>query len=358
MPPVKNNFLFNFAASYTGGGYKRLSEFARLMEQRGGACFIINPRSRAIEREFPGNAYFYGQSSLLGRLFNDCSYLPAILAITGKPDLYYAYGIPVYSRGGVVNWFHVSNVLPLAPAGIPISLFDRIKLGILRWKIRRNLKNADVISAESQYSLDLLGPRTGAKLVKSVNGSDDEIDAMNSGQAPGAGGPAVVVGTYRYKALGDCYRIFRMLKQTDPGLRLEIIGSPEYVPRELSMDPDVVLRGLLPRAQVVASLRAGKHYISATYIENSYNAASEGVFLCEESYISDIGPHLELLKGSQFAVVPVPGMARKILHVKRRDARVTNLRRWDEILSDVIRVTREEMEARTHRPARIGAPPF
>jgi hypothetical protein len=83
-------------------------------------------------------------------------------------------------------------------------------------------------------------------------------------------------------------------------------------------------------------LRRAKYYISTTHIENSYNAASEGVFFADESYISDIGPHRELLANAPIERVSVPHMNRSVLHVRREHLSGANLTTWQDVIADVI----------------------
>ena len=146
---IKNKFLFNFAVSYSGGGFKRLYEYAKWFSENGGAWFIIHPRCGSLINEFPNNQFFLAAQPRYERIFNDCGYLDTIWSEIGQPDLYYSYGIPTYVPFGKINWFHLSNVLPLGSQGIPLPLFDRLKLGYLGWRIIHNFQNADVISAES-----------------------------------------------------------------------------------------------------------------------------------------------------------------------------------------------------------------
>jgi hypothetical protein len=94
--------------------------------------------------------------------------------------------------------------------------------------------------------------------------------------------------------------------------------------------------GLLKRSEVIDCLRESKYYISMTFIENSYNAASEGIFLADESYISDIGPHQELLDGIKFTRTYFPGLGRSILHVARHELSGHNLKSWNNVTSEMI----------------------
>src|SRR5262249_9092459 len=148
---VANAFLFNFAASRSEGGYKRLYEYSRWFNSRGGAWFAIHPLCEPLRQQFPRNRYFIVDRSNLKRLCDDWSYLRPLLQTIGQPELYYAYGIPLYARIGQVNWAHLNNVLTLSTRDVPLSLFHRMKVAYLGGRIRRGFALADVISAESQY---------------------------------------------------------------------------------------------------------------------------------------------------------------------------------------------------------------
>lgn len=337
---IENNYIFNFSASYSGGGYKRLGEYIKAFNFKGGATFIINPRCRDLAGKFPNNKYFFVEQPLYERILSDCAYMPAILRDHGKPDLYYSYGIPIYSRVGKVNWFHLSNALPLAPSGIPMTLFDNLKMRYLGWRIRNCLINADVVSAESKFSLALFDSKEKERLFLSVNGSNDELDLSNSNHDFKKDNIAVVIGTYRYKAIEDSFRVFEMIRQChSPYLKLVIIGFRDYIPKNIRINSNVITTGLLARHDVIAYLRKAKYYISTTHIENSYNAASEGVFFAEESYISDIGPHRELLINMPFDIIPIPNVAKPVLHIKQCEITADNLKSWHAVITEMVEKT-------------------
>ena len=346
---IENRFLLNFAASYSEGGYKRLEAYARWFNSRGGAWFAIHPRCSHLLTEFPNNRYFPVESSRLGRLFDDWGYLQAIGRTIGRPELYYSYGIPLYLRFGRVNWFHLSNVLPLGSRNIPLSLADQLKFRLLGQRIRRGFALADVISAESRYSLGLVAGSGCPNLCLSVNGSDDELQSMRGLDAQPKDNIAVVLGTYRYKALEESWRVYQQLRATNRGLKLVIIGSEKFIPRKLCRDPQVIVRGVLERSEVNDALRKARFYISTTYAENSYNAASEAIFLADESYVSDIGPHRELLATSRFQRVCVAGVGRPLLYTRRSELSSTVLKSWDCVVTEMTATARSALQS--HWPA-------
>jgi len=342
---VQSRFLFNFAASYSTGGYKRLYEYAKWFNGNGGAWFVIHPRCAQLVAEFPHNQFYIATQPRIQRLYNDCAYLNKIEQEIGQPELYYSYGIPLYYRVGRVNWFHLSNVLPLLAGSIPLSLIARLKFAYLGKRMRSGFARADVVSAESASSLKLLGEVRPEKLFLSVNGSDDELASLSAANNATKEGIATVVGTASYKALQDSFRLFEMLRKSDSRLTLMIFGNPKWIPGELTRKHNVVVRGMEPRSTVIECLRKTRIYISTTRIENSYNAAAEGIFLADESYISDIGPHRELLLGMPFEEILVPGVRTALLHVHRDRLTGANLQSWETVIVKMITRFHEALRA-------------
>ena len=331
-----NKFLFNFSASYSGGGFKRLFAYAKWFNEHGGACFLIHANCDALIKLFARNRYFIVNQSKLQRFLNDSDYLDTIGKEIGIPDLYYSYGIPIYYKFGRVNWFHLSNVLPLCMRGVSLPLLDKVKLYFLGHRIKINYKNMDIISAESNYSLNLVKTSYLTKLVVSVNGSDDEILFQSRNIIEKKDATAVVMGTYQYKALGDSYAVFQMLRQVDAQLKLIIIGDKKKIPRKLLENEHVVATGYLNHNQVIEQLQKSTYYISTTQIENSYNAASEGIFFADESFISDIGPHRELIAGMSFEKVSIPKVKKPMLYIKKENISSQNLKTWNIVVSEMI----------------------
>jgi hypothetical protein len=355
---VGNPFLLNFAASYAEGGYKRLHAYAEWFDRHGGAWFAIHPQCSHLIAQFPNNRYFPVARSRVTRLVDDWSYLRTIGRTIGRPELYYSYGIPLYLPFGQVNWFHLSNVLPLRTAGIPVSWPDRLKFFLLGQRIRRGFALADVISAESRSSLGLIDPHTCSNMLVSVNGSDDELQSMRTPSTQPKDNIAVVLGTYRYKALEESWCVFRQLKAGNPGLRLEIIGNGKFVPERVRRDPDVVVHGVLQRAAVIDRLRRCRFYISTTYAENSYNAASEAVFFADESYISDIGPHRELLATSRFQRIWIAGVPRPLLHTLRSGLSSDALKSWDDVITEMVTTARRTLAPMLAQKLTPGPPRY
>jgi|APSaa5957512535_1039671.scaffolds.fasta_scaffold28184_1 hypothetical protein len=334
---IKYKFLFNFSVTRTGGGLKRLYEYTKWFHKRGGAWFVIHPNCEFLIEEFPNNEYFTVSQVRAQRVLKDCNYLPDIREKIGTPDLYYSYGIPIYYRFGRVNWVHISNILPFKSQGMGLSLFDKyIKYPILSRKMKGNYKNADIISAESCNSLNLIKDQDVDKLFLSVNGSNDELFFLRNKFEMVKSNIAVVVGTQKYKALLDSYHVFKALKKKNKFLKLLVIGGRESIPVELMSSKDVIAIGVLRQGDVIEYLKKAKYYISTTLVENSFNAASEGVIFADESYISDIPPHRELLENEPFEQVSISHVSNPVIRIKREGIVGVNLKLWDDIIFELI----------------------
>jgi hypothetical protein len=354
---VAHRILFNFSASPVGGGLKRLREYARWFDANGGAWFMIHQRCRSLAEEFPGNRFFIIGQSRLARMVDDFASVRRTLADLGSvPACYFAYGVPLYGRVGRVNWFHLSNVLPLAWRGIPLPVQSRLRFRLLGRQIVRGLPHADVISAESQASLALFGAECRDRLFESVNGSDDELrEARRAAGAPRRP-VAVAVGTYPHKDLPESCAVFDVLKRTDAALQLAVYGDESLISPSIRARPDVAVRGNRPRAEVIDELLQARYYLSTTRIENSYNAASEGVFLAEESYVSDIGPHRELLGRLPHERVALTASQRPLIHVRRSDLSTAHLKTWTGVITDMNARIDRALQACAERASDLATP--
>lgn len=71
-------------------------------------------------------------------------------------------------------------------------------------------------------------------------------------------------------------------------------------------------------------------------MENSFNAASEGMIFADEAYISDIAPHRELLESESFERVSMSHLSNPVLRVKGEDIKGKNLKLWDDIIIEMV----------------------
>lgn len=329
-----HNYLFNFSASYIGGGHKRMIEFVKYFNHLGGAIFILNSNSYIEVLSYTNNKYYFIKNNNLKRLLFGESYINKIISVHSNIDFYYSYGIPVEKRIGKLNWLHISNILPLSQDNIKFSIYSKFKNKYLGYLIKKSFNKVNYISAESKFSLSLVDSKFKDKLVLSVNGADDELLEFNTNFIKEE--IAIVIGTLGYKAINESFLVFKFLQKTNKNLKLYIIGNDKFIPNYITENNDVITTGLIDRSTVIQYLKKAKYYISNTKIENSYNAASEGIFFAEESFISNIPVHLELLNNSPFNHIKIEGCSNSMLNIKKHNLSIGILVNWSEVISDVI----------------------
>ena len=327
-------YLFNFSSSYSGGGLKRLMSYIEWFNKKGGAHFIVNDKLNGKLDGFSKNRFHYVSLTRFQKLINTQRYVDDVIKEMHKCDIYYSYNIPLKQNGAKIKWFHLSNVLPFTSMSkFNIPLRRRIELSWLGILTKRGLRYSDFISAESEYSLKLLSLDNNMKSLVSVNGSDQEIDLITSHSSSSANNNiAVIVGTYHHKNIIDSYKIYKHLKADNRDLKLIIIGDIDTVPQFIRDNPQTVLKGVIHHDETIKILANAAFYINTSQIENSWNAASEGVFLAKESFISNIPPHCELLKDSSIKIIDHLGTLLPIMHVSRDELNRDRLKTWDDTI--------------------------
>jgi hypothetical protein len=312
---LKTKWLMNFSSSYIGGGSKRLIETAKCFDKSNGGHFIIHQKSYNLVKEYSHNNVFYVVNpNRIRRLFNDGHYLKNILNITGTPEIYFSYGIPVFYKIGKINWFHISNALSLTTNKIDITPIQRLKMILLKHRILNSLDNVRIISGESEFSLNLL---------KSVSKNKFESTFFNV--LPNGFNPcenknivrkvkeeehyAITIGTLKYKKLSVAFNLFRFLQKKDAKLKkFYIIGNKHDLPNEIKYNENVVVDVGSNREDLIHLLSNAEYYISASQIENSSIAALEGLIFSKYVVLSDIPPHREMLKDIDFEELYIDGM--------------------------------------------------
>lgn len=333
------NFLFNFSSSYSGGGLKRLLAFSEWFNKNGGANFIVHENLYGKLDNFSFNNYYYINISKFKKLLNNNKYVYDILGKIDKCDFYYSYNIPIKNTTAKKSWFHLSNVLPFTNmSNFNIPFKRKIELWWLGALTRKCLNNFDFISAESRFSINMLDLDSRKKCQVSPNGSDEEIQTIsNFVNQDIEKNYAVVIGTYHHKNLMDSYKIFKHLETNNIGLKLAIFGEKQTVPYQIKKDVNIELYGVTEHKEVLKFLANCKFYINTTMIENSWNAASEGIFLARESYISKIPPHNELLSDIKTTTSKTLDIFDKVMHVSRDNLKISKLITWEEIIKEMIK---------------------
>ena len=96
----------------------------------------------------------------------------------------------------------------------------------------------------------------------------------------------------------------------------------------------------LPHCQVLTLLSSARFYINTSKVENSWNAASEGVLLARESFISGIKPHLELV---DIIAHDKYIFENGIVHVEKKNLTSKGLLTWSNIILDMIKTMDDEI---------------
>lgn len=335
-----SKFLFNFSSSYSGGGLKRLVEFSKWFSLNGGATFLINQKSAFLIEKYPSNKYIVPEISKISRLLNKEDYLSKLK--DEKFDLYYSYGIPITMKVAKVNVLHISNVLPFVKNDFGYNFIEKLKFSLLKFYFFKSLGKTDVLSAESDFSISLFKNKFNGNKIVSKNGSDDEIEFFEKNkhntEERKYGSYAVVLGTHKHKAIQDSYNLFREIREKEGLDKLKIIGSKDQIPENVLADESVELLGVLDRSDVMDLLGKAKIYISTTKIENSYNAASEAIFLVNKSYISAIPPHVELLDGFKLKIEKFDSVSSDIIEVNANEVDIRNLVNWDTVIKQIVKL--------------------
>lgn len=298
----KRNFewWFNFAASPTGGGLKRLLETASWFNPRGGALFFVNTKLRNLQiwQELRHNQYVFAYPDPIQKLLIYAPYLQEAMEAYDLPNTYFAYGQPLAQRIGRRNWLHISNALTLE-RNVTLDLPTRVKNAILGYQIIQSAQYVDVYSGESEFTLNLLRKHKSLlkkDIVLAPNGLDNALIAAQKDLESIIKTDAITVGTYSYKDLEASLKLFLELKRNDSSIiKLHIVGPKDPLPKIVRNHPDVICHGLTTHSQLIDLLTRTKAYISSSQIENSSNAALEGLMLCDTIYLSDIPSHRELL---------------------------------------------------------------
>src|SRR3990167_9161522 len=199
------SYLFNFSYSYMGGALKRILAYLRWFNEQGGACFVLNNRLKGIEKKFPNNRYCFLRQYSIAKILNYSLKLNQFIYEVGPITLYYSYGVPLPYVVGRINWYHLGNVLTLINSRKFVTFRRFLELQLLGILTKRGMKYANIISAESESSLNLLDQSQKNKLVVSVNGSNEEIEAyksqLDSKHLLQPENIVVTVGTCQYKCI-------------------------------------------------------------------------------------------------------------------------------------------------------------
>jgi hypothetical protein len=200
------------------------------------------------------------------------------------------------------------------------------------------MRHYDYVSAESQFALSLLGSHSNKQL--SLNGSDDELYLSLNQDPLHFENYAVVVGTYHHKDLVSSFDVFKNLSANDPDLILLVVGDVSTIPDVIKSSSKVKILGALSHDLTLRYLSKARYYICMSLVENSWNAASEGVLLSDISFISDIPPHRELVKNSVYNILPDFGR-NGIIQISRSDFDSSVLAGWNDVIENMLKTIKK-----------------
>ena len=299
----KQVWLFNFSSSTVGGGLIRTLETVKWFDDNFGAYFIISEKIKDLVSEFNRkNKYFFVSKNKTKRLLSDGYYIDKIIGEIGKPDIYFSYGIPVFKDLGKINWFHISNALALKTDKISLPFKTRIQMLVLKRRIIKSIKYTDIITGESEFSINLLKQEISEKnfdchcdilpngyeinLVKNIVTKKRQTLTKN----------AITIGTYKYKKIEIALELFHHIKEANNLRKFIIVGSTRNIPKSVINDKFVEIRSSPSRDELLTLLYNAEYYISASQIENSSNAVLEALLLSKNIILSNIPSHNEMLR--------------------------------------------------------------
>lgn len=298
-----NKWLFNFSSSWNSGGLKRVLETVKWFDVNVGAYFILNENIKDQVKVYnEKNKYFFISQNKLKRLAFDGYYLNEIIQEIGKPDIYFSYGIPIFNDIANINWYHLSNALTLKTKNISLPLLKRIQMLILRNRVIKSMKYADICTAESEFSIQLLKRRLERKNIKCYcdvlpNGYDTKlINDIKKYEKKSSYKYAITIGTYNYKKIKTVLELFLVIKNKYKLQKLYIVGSINQIPRSIKNHKQVEIFDNIPTKKLYLLLYNAEYYLSASQIENSSIAVIEALILTKNLILSKIPSHSEMLR--------------------------------------------------------------
>ena len=285
------DIIFDFSATPTGGGLKRLLAYVDYFSASGErVLFLVHPQT---EEHLAGKTVEHEvvRRNPLARLWFDSRF---VSRYGGRARWFFSYGIPIYGKVGDHNWLHVSNSLPFGLLGLTLDIKTFVRHFLLRERFVDCADNCSVVSGASEFTLDIYRKTTGwhRQFALLCNGLEALESASGSMRLP----QAVAVGTSRYKRLDRTCAVLEQMKATRRLEKLLIVGNRGSVPPNVRRKPYVECLGVLPHEEVLQHLRKSQVFISTSEIENSSNAVLEALALCGTVVVSDIPSHRELIR--------------------------------------------------------------
>lgn len=287
------DILFDFSSSPVGGGLRRLQAYAEYFSTSPlKTHFFVHEEAKnrdVIQRLVPTSLV---RKTEISKLTLNKKYLASF---RGRSKWVFSYGIPIKENFAEKSWLHISNALPFVVLDVTLGVDLFFKMFILRQQFKRNTQSINVVSAESNFTLNEYQKLTGvaADCCLLRNGIDSaKINFNKFDKEP----VAIAIGTYSYKRLDLTYRLFRYLKKDLKLDKLLVVGESKNIPKFIKNANDVEIQNYLTEDDLRSRLEKATYFISTSEVENSSFAVQEGLQLTKKAILSDIPSHREMLK--------------------------------------------------------------
>ena len=288
------DIVFDFSSSSEGGAIKRINAYIDYFSKSPlKTLFLLHQNMTEQIHLISGVDIKIINKNKLFRAIGITEYLGFLKE---KPRWFFSYGMPLNYPVGERNWFHISNTLPLALNSLSINSLNRYRQAILQCQLRARALRCDVVSAESQFALNLYAKITSKKYSEIILKNGISLDPKNFLRSlPETPKFAIAVGTNEYKRIALTIAVYDSIRISDQLEYLIILGDVSEVPKAFLARSDIkIVKKLNPNPYFDLLARAAV-FISTSIIENSSNAVLEALALCPKLILSDIPPHQEML---------------------------------------------------------------
>ncbi len=197
---------------------------------------------------------------------------------------------------------HINNALPFVTERVNLGFVLRKKMSVLCRRLFRSAEQADLVTVESNSTLDLLEATWGTAISRKSAILGNGVDPVSQLVKVPWELPAqfsLAIGTYPYKRIERVIDIAKQLSVGNPHSKLLIVGP---ISKKLSEDDFILNYPNVPYPLMRELLQRCDRYISMSQIENSSIAMLEAIFSKKNVVCSDIPSHLESLAKAGYRI--------------------------------------------------------
>ena len=315
------DIIFDFSSSPVGGGLRRLEAYAEYFSSSPiKVHFLIHAAASNREKIQQLVPTTLVHKTTLSKVMLNKNYLKKI--VVGSKWLF-SYGIPTKSAAAENNWLHISNVLPFYIFNTTVDPILFLKMFLLIQQYKFNYHNNDVISAESNFSINMYNKVTGWKgETKLLRNGLHRDDPGHEQKQPFA----VAIGTHSYKRIDLTYGVFQALKDELGLEKLLIVGDSKRIPRVIRSAADVETNDFLAEGLLQSRLQSASYFISTSEVENSSCAVLEGLQYTQNAILSSIPSHQEMVRPDSGRHLNY--MGKDYMIINESDIRDTAMAKW------------------------------